>query len=110
MSRPSIKDKAQALLALAHQLAQMPGLTWVDANNAVYAPGGPFVRLFPTRTDRLAYGKTKESEQIDALIDSLPEPPVRPSPKGQACNSQFMIPIRKSAARRTRLRKRISSR
>jgi hypothetical protein len=98
-----MKGKAQALLTLVEQLAQMPGLTWVDANNAVYAPGGPFALLFPTKADRVAFGKTKESEQIDALITSLPEPPVRPWPKGEEHNG-VMIPVRKSAARRSRQR------
>jgi hypothetical protein len=99
----TIKEKARALLALAQQLAQMPGLTWVDANNAVFAPGGPFVRLFPTKADRIAYGKTKECEQIDALISSLPEPPVHAEPNGQQ-HAGVMIPIRKPARRRPRLR------
>jgi hypothetical protein len=103
MGKPSIKEKAQALLALADQLAQMPGLTWVDANNAIYAPGGPFARLFPTKAARVAFGKTKESEQIDALIDSLPESPVRPWPNGEKHNG-IMIPVRKSASRRSRQR------
>ena len=103
MSKPTVKGKAQALLALVEQLAQMPGLTWVDANNAVYAPGGPFSRLFPSKADRVAFGKTKESEQIDGLITSLPEPPVRPWPSGEEHNG-VMIPVGKSAARPSRER------
>src|SRR5450631_83247 len=103
VAKSSIKEKAQALLALVQQLAQMPGLTWVDANNAIYAPGGPFVRLFPSKAERVAFRKTKESEQIGALIVSLPEPPVRPWPKGEEHNG-IMIPVRKSAARRPRAR------
>ena len=66
MSR-RIQERAQALLVLAQQLANMPELTWVDANNAVYAPGGPFARLFPTKAERIAFGKTKQSKQIDDL-------------------------------------------
>jgi hypothetical protein len=57
MSKPTMKGKAQALLTLVQQLAQMPGLTWVEANNAVYSPGGPFARLFPTKADRKNQGK-----------------------------------------------------
>ena len=48
----------------------------MQANNAVYGPGGPFARLFPSARDRAAFAKTKESRQIDQVIDSLPEPPV----------------------------------
>lgn len=76
MSRRSIKSRAQELLKLGRQLAGTPGLTWVEANNAVYGPGGPFVRLFPTAKDRAAFAKTGESRQLDELIDGLPEPPV----------------------------------
>ena len=102
MLKSTVKKNAQALLALARQLAETPGLTWVDANNAIYAPGGPFARLFATEADRVAYGKTDESKQIDELIDSLPEPPVRPGPPEDW--TKFMIPIDKPAKRRSRRR------
>ena len=92
MAKSSVKQKAHALLALVQQLAQMPGLTWVDANNAIYAPGGPFVRLFPTKADRVAFAKTDESRQIDEAIDSLPEPEVRPLPKEYSGKFNVRIP------------------
>src|ERR1700680_1396474 len=78
MSKRSIKSRAQELLTLARKLAETPGLTWVEANNAIYGPGGPFARLFLSAADRVAFTKTKASGEIDELIDSLPEPPVRP--------------------------------
>ena len=53
-------------------------MTWVDANNAIYGPEGPFAGLFPNDKDRVAFSKTKESRQVDRLIDSLPEPPAGP--------------------------------
>lgn len=80
MSKPSIKSRAQELLTLARKLAEAPGLTWVEANNAIYAPGGPFARLFSSAQDRAAFAKTEESRRIDDLLDSLPEPSVRPQP------------------------------
>jgi len=76
MSHKSIRGRATELLTLAEKLAETPGLTWVEANNAIYGPGGPFRRLFPTEKDRLAFAKTAESRRIDELIDSLPEPKV----------------------------------
>jgi len=78
MSKRSIKERARELLTLARKLAESPGLTWVEANNAVYGPGGPMARLFPTAADRAAFAKSKESREIDALIDALPEPAVGP--------------------------------
>jgi hypothetical protein len=78
MAKQSIKARAQELLTLASKIAESPGLTWVEANNAVYGPGGPMARLFPTAADRAAFAKTKESREIDELIDGLPEPPINP--------------------------------
>jgi predicted HicB family RNase H-like nuclease len=92
MSKPSIKKRAQELLALADKLAAAPGLTWVEANNAIYGPGGPFTRLFPTAADRQAFAKTVESQRIDELIDTLPEPSVAPQHKEYSGKFNVRIP------------------
>jgi hypothetical protein len=76
MGKRNTQKGVQELLTLARKLAETPGLTWVEANNAIYGPGGPFVRLFPTKSDRATFARTKERKQIDELIDSLPDPPV----------------------------------
>jgi hypothetical protein len=76
MTKRSIQNRAQELLTLARKLAESPGLTWVEANNAIYGPAGPFTRLFPSRQDRAAFSKLEASRQIDELIDGMPEPPV----------------------------------
>jgi hypothetical protein len=77
MSKRSTESRAQDLLALARKLAETPGLTWVEVNNGIYGLGGPFARLFATTADRLAFSETAESREVDALIDSLPDPPAR---------------------------------
>ena len=77
----------------AHGL-QNSGLTWVEANNAIYGPGGRFVTLFPTKTDRVAFARTDESRKIDALIDSLPEPDVRSS--RAEYSGKFVVRVPKS--------------
>ncbi len=79
MEKRNVKDRAQKLLEFASTLKQS-GLTWVEANNSIYGPGGRFVQLFPSKPDRVAFSKTEESRQIDDLIDSLPEPGVRVTP------------------------------
>ena len=94
MSKRRIKDRARELLTLARKLTETPGLTWVEANNAVYGPGGPFARLFPSAADRLAFAKSDESKQIDGLIDSLPEPPV--GPQRREYSGKFNVRIPKS--------------
>ena len=78
MGKPSLKSRVQALLDFARSL-QDSGLTWVEANKAIYGPGGRFVTLFPTKTERMAFARTEESRKIDEVIDSLPEPDVRSS-------------------------------
>jgi HicB family len=92
MRKKSIKERAEALLALVKELAETPGMTWVDANNAVYAPGGPFGRLFPTEDERTAFENSKEGKKIDELIGGLPEPPVRPWPKEYSGKFNVRIP------------------
>lgn len=94
MARRSIKSRAQELLALATKLAETPGLTWVEANNAVYGLGGPFARLFPREADRVAFAKTRESEEIDRFIDGLPEPPV--SPQRREYSGKFNVRLPRS--------------
>jgi hypothetical protein len=94
MSKRSIKSRAQELLTLGQRLAETPGLTWVEANNAVYGPGGPFVRLFPSAGDRTAFAKMDESRELDRLIDSLPEPQV--GPQRREYSGRFNVRIPKS--------------
>jgi hypothetical protein len=94
MSNRNINKGLQELLTLAQKLSETPGLTWVEANNAIYGPGGPLTRLFPTKSDRTAFAKSAERKQIDDLIDSLPDPPVRAEPK--EFSGKFNVRIPKS--------------
>ena len=94
MAKRSIESRGRELLTLARKLAGTTGLTWVEANNAIYGPGGPFVRLFPNVKDRVAFAKTKESRQIDRFIDSLPEPPV--GPQRREYSGKFNVRVPKS--------------
>jgi hypothetical protein len=92
MLKPTIQSRAQELLKLARKLTDSSGLTWVEANNALYGAGGPFVRLFSTAKDRAAFAKTKESRQIDRLIDGLPDPPVRPQEREYSGKFNVRVP------------------
>ena len=94
MSKRTIQKRAQELLMLGHKLAETPGLSWVEGNNAVYGPGGPFARLFPSARDRAAFAKTEESRLLDQLIDSLPEPPV--GPQRREYSGKFNVRVPKS--------------
>ena len=94
MPKRTIESRAQDLLKRAQKLSQTEGLSWVEANNAIYGPGGPFVRLFPNDKDRIAFAKTRESREIDRLIDSLPEPPV--GPRRREYSGKFNVRVPKS--------------
>ena len=94
MSKRSTQSRAKQLLALARQLTETPGLTWVEANNAIYGPGGAFARLFPSVKERVAFGKMEESRTIDQLIDALPETP--PSPQRREYSGKFNVRVPKS--------------
>jgi predicted HicB family RNase H-like nuclease len=94
MSKRSIETRAQELLTRARQLARVTGLTWVEANNAIYGTGGPFARLFPNAKDRVAFAKTNESRQIEWLINSLPEPTV--GPRRREYRGKFNVRLPKS--------------
>jgi len=99
MLKPTVKKNAEVLLALAHQLAETPGLTWVDANNAIFAPGGPFARLFSNKPDRVAFSKSEECRKIEDLIDSLPEPPVRKEVEQLDPSCFIPVPRRRTPSR-----------
>jgi hypothetical protein len=92
MSKRSIKSRAEELLTLGRRLAETPGLTWVEANNAVYGPGGPFVRLFATARDRAAFARTEESRTLDGLIDGLPEPLLGPQRREYSGKFNVRVP------------------
>jgi predicted HicB family RNase H-like nuclease len=93
MGKRSVKSRAQELLDFARSL-QDSGLTWVEANNSIYGPGGRFVTLFPTKSDRMAFARTAESRQLDELIDNLPEPDVRSS--REEYSGKFVVRVPKS--------------
>lgn len=94
MSKRNMKVRSRELLKLAQKLSERPNLTWVEANNAIYGPAGPFARLFPTPKDRVAFAKTEESRHIDELIDRLPEPAV--GPQRHEYSGKFNVRIPKS--------------
>jgi hypothetical protein len=94
MAKSNNNKRAQELLALARKLAETPVVTWVEANNAIYGPGGPFVRLFPTAKERAAFAKSEECREIDRLVDSLPDPPV--GPQRREYSGKFNVRLPKS--------------
>lgn len=49
----------------------------VEFHNALFAPRGKATELFRTEAERAAFCRTKEYKQILALIDTLPNPPVK---------------------------------
>ena len=52
---------------------------WVAGHNSLYGLGGRLTELFPTESDRAAFMKTKEAEEVAAILESLPEPETKPA-------------------------------
>jgi len=94
MAKRSVSARAKALLKFVQEVAKTPGITWVEANNAIYGPSGRFSQLFSTDKERLAFAKTRESKLIDEAIDALPEPAVQP--QRNEYSGKFLVRLPKS--------------
>src|SRR2546426_11637755 len=73
---PRVAAKARELWRFAEQRAKT-AKDWVELHNALYGIGGKANELFATETERTALSRTPEHKRILALLDDLPEPPVR---------------------------------
>jgi predicted HicB family RNase H-like nuclease len=78
MSKKPLKQRAKEALAYTEQLADTGQYNWVEANNALFGPGGYVTTLFPTREDRIAFSQTEEYKAIAKLLETLPKPQVKP--------------------------------
>lgn len=72
--KKSITARGKELLAFAEE-QKRAGLNWVQANNALYGPGGKFMQLFPSRAERTAFANTAEDKLLTSLLANLPTPP-----------------------------------
>ena len=77
MSKKTIAKRATEALAYTEQLANTGHYNWVEANNALFGPGGQITTLFPTREDRLAFSRTEVYKTISKRLESLPKPPLQ---------------------------------
>ncbi|HEY7157066.1 MAG TPA: toxin-antitoxin system HicB family antitoxin [Gemmataceae bacterium] len=68
--------KARQVLEFAQQRAARAA-DWIELSNALYGPGGQATELFPTESERTAFCRTEEYKQILALMNTLPNPPVK---------------------------------
>ncbi|MFM9959886.1 MAG: toxin-antitoxin system HicB family antitoxin [Planctomycetaceae bacterium] len=72
-SKTKTETPAKELLAIAHGKSKS-AKTWPELHNAVFGPGGPYGRLFPTLSQRTAFSKTSEHKAILKMMESLPAP------------------------------------
>lgn len=68
--------KAQKVLEFAQQRATTAA-NWMELSNALFSPDGKATELFATEAERTAFCRTKEYKRILALLDTLPQPPVK---------------------------------
>jgi hypothetical protein len=71
-----IRVKARQVLVFAEQRAS-EAADWVELHNALYGLGGKATEAFPTEAERIAFCRTAEYQQLLALMDRLPHPPVK---------------------------------
>jgi hypothetical protein len=67
-TRTKPRTKAQELLHFARQMAAK-SKSWVEYHNAIFGIGGKLGELFPTQAERVAFGKTPESKEIERLLE-----------------------------------------
>lgn len=78
MSKQPLKQRAEEALAYAEQLADTGQYNWLEANNALFGPGGHITTLFPTRQDRIAFSQTEAYKAISKRLETLHKPPLKP--------------------------------
>lgn len=71
--KTSIAARGQELVAFAKELRKS-GCNWLQAQNALYGPGGKYPELFASQEDRTAFAGTPADKELSALLDELPEP------------------------------------
>jgi len=80
MIKKITKASADEMIAFAKQIKEA-GMNWLEAQNAIYGPGGRYAALFPTQKDRTAFSKTDQHKEIESILESLPEPPEKVTDK-----------------------------
>jgi hypothetical protein len=74
--RPAVAAKARQMLEFAEQRAAQAA-DWVELHNALFGLGGKANELFATEPERTAFSRTAECKRVFALMDRLPQPPVK---------------------------------
>ena len=69
--RPSIKARGEELVSFAEKLRDA-GFNWVQANNALYGPGGKYTELFVAAGDRTKFSGSPADKRLTAILESLP--------------------------------------
>lgn len=103
----AIVAKARKVLAFARKRAGEVQ-NRMELRNALYTPGAIVPATFPTEAERKAFSKTKEYDQLVALLVSMPPPPlsdevieIRIPPAENGKKKRAARPRTPSAARRT---------
>jgi hypothetical protein len=73
---PRIIAKARQVLKFAQERAAKAA-DWIELSNALFGLGGKATELFPTESERTAFCRTEEYKRTLALMDTLPQPPVK---------------------------------
>lgn len=67
---PTFEERTKMALDYAKKQAKK-SKRWIDYSNALFGIGGELGKLFPAESDRIAFRKTPEHQQILKLADQL---------------------------------------
>ncbi|MHB1423441.1 MAG: hypothetical protein ACYC3I_09665 [Gemmataceae bacterium] len=76
MDNAGLSAKARHVLEFAQQRAATAS-DWIELSNALFGIDGKATELFATEKERSDFCRTKEYQRILALLDTLPQPPVK---------------------------------
>ena len=73
---------AKQALQFAEQVRD-DGANWTEAHNRLFGHGGKISQLFKTEAERAAFLKSPEYEQVNEIINALPQA-AKPQPASEA--------------------------
>lgn len=94
--KPAMARRAKEFLALAKEvIAESNG--WHDAHNRLFGPGTHFIRHFPTRDERMEFGRTPEADELKKILAEIPRAPAEEDDEAiKSANGHITLRVPKS--------------
>src|SRR5262245_13619477 len=95
MPAQNIAARAREALAHARRL-RAEGKNWLEAHNVLFGLGGVCAGLFPTATERTAFARTDEHQQVTQILNGLPDPPAARPPLMEEASGNLHVRLPRS--------------